>query len=106
MTDHLRHVNRPLTDEQRHLAKEIRAGAQRDFPPKAVVKKPIAPGIPQQIHDARTRRGLTRYEVGRMAGVPSTVVRTIEQGDDIPLSQFHAVASALGLAIELVEQVP
>ena len=48
---------------------------------------------------------MTRYEVGQIADVPSTVVRAIEQGNDVPLSQFHAVAAALGLAIELVEQV-
>ncbi|MFV1965383.1 MAG: hypothetical protein ACC628_08165 [Pirellulaceae bacterium] len=48
---------------------------------------------------------MTRYEVGPNADVPSTVVRAIEQGDDIPLSQLHAVAAALGLTIKLVEQV-
>jgi hypothetical protein len=37
--------------------------------------------------------------------VASTVVRAIEQGDDVPLSQLRAVAAALGLSIELVEQV-
>lgn len=105
MTDHLQHMNRRLTDEERRLAEEIREGAQRDFPPKAVVQKPIARGIPQRIHDARTRRGLTRYEVGKIADVPATVIRALEEGDDIPLSQFHAVVSALGLTIELVEQV-
>jgi len=48
---------------------------------------------------------MTRYQVGHIPDVPSTVVRSIEQGDDVPLAQFHAVAAALGLAIELVEQV-
>jgi len=31
--------------------------------------------------------------------------RAIEQGEDVPLLQFRAVAAALGLSIELVEQV-
>ena len=56
------------------------------------------------IHDARKSRGLTRYQVGQIADVPSTVVRAIEQGEDLPVSQLHAVAEALGLALELVEQ--
>jgi ribosome-binding protein aMBF1 (putative translation factor) len=105
MADHLQHINRPLTEEERRLAVDIREGAKKDFPPKAVKGRPVAPGIPQRIHDARRRRGMTRYQVGQIADVPSTVVRAIEQGDDVPFSEFHAVASALGLAIELVEQV-
>lgn len=105
MADHLQHINRPLTEEERRLAAEIREGAKKDFPPKAVAERPVPPGIPQRIQDARKRRGMTRYQVGQIAGVPSTVVRAIEQGDDVPLSQFHAVAEALSLAIELVEQV-
>ena len=47
---------------------------------------------------------MTRYELGQTAKVPSTVVRAIEQGDDVPLSQFRAVVAALGLNIEWVEQ--
>ena len=105
MADHLQHINRPLTEEERRLAADIREGAEKDFPPKTVAARSVPPGIPQRIHDARKRRGMTRYEVGQIADVPSTVVRAIEQGDDVPLSQFHAVAAALGLAIELVEQV-
>jgi len=105
MADHLQHVNRPLTEEERRLAADIREGAKKDFPPKAVTERPVAPGIPQRIHDTRRRRGMTRYQVGQIADVPSTVVRAIEQGDDVPLSQCHAVAAALGLALELVEQV-
>jgi ribosome-binding protein aMBF1 (putative translation factor) len=105
MADHLEHINRPLTEEERRLAADIREGAKKDFPPKVVAARPVPPGIPRRIHDARTQRGMTRYEVGQIADVPSTVVRAIEQGDDVPLSQFHAVAAALGLAIELVEQV-
>ena len=105
MADHLQHINRPLTEEDRRLAVEIRDGAKKDFPPKVVAERPVPAGIPQRIHDARKQRGMTRYQVVLIAEVPSTVVRAIEQGDDVPLSQFHAVAAALSLAIELVEQV-
>ena len=66
--------------------------------------RPVPSGIPQRIHDARKKRGLTRYQVGQIADVPSTVVRAVEQGEDVPVSQLHAVAEALGLAVGLVEQ--
>jgi len=100
----LTHINFAMTDEQRRQAARIRAGAEHDFPPKPVHPRSIPTGIPRQIHDARKQRGLTRYALGQSANVPSTVVRAIEQGDDVPLSQFHAVVAALGLSIELVEQ--
>jgi len=103
MPNHLKHINRPMTEEERRLAEHVRQGAERDFPPKPGTDLSIPPGIPQRIYDARQRRGVTRYEVGQTAGVPATIVRSIEQGKDVPLSQFHAVAAALGLAIELVE---
>lgn len=100
----LKHVNRPLTEEQRQQAATIREGAEHDFPPKDVEEKPTPPGIPSRIQEARKQRGMTRYELGQIANVPSTVVRAIEQGDDVPLSQFNALVAALGLTIELVEQ--
>jgi ribosome-binding protein aMBF1 (putative translation factor) len=101
---HLKHVNRPMTDEERAKADKIREGAMRDFPPKAIAEAASPPGIPRQIYDARQQRGMTRYELGQTANVPSTVVRAIEQGEDVPMSQFNAVIAALGLTIELVEQ--
>ncbi len=104
MAKKLKHINRPLTDEERQQAAAIREGASQDFPPKPVKEKPSPPGIPRRIRDARTQYGMTRYELGQIANVPSTVVRSIEQGDDVPLSQFRAVVAALGLAIELVEK--
>jgi ribosome-binding protein aMBF1 (putative translation factor) len=101
----LDHVNRPLSEEERQRAQSIREGARRDFPPKAVAEETPPPGIPGRIQLTRKQRGMTRYELGQTAKVPSTVVRAIEQGHDVPLSQFRAVAAALGLNIELVEQV-
>lgn len=104
MAKEFKHINRPLTDDERKQAAKIRDGAQQDFPPKAMTERPLPPGIPRQIHDTRKQRGMTRYELGQTANVPSTVVRAIEQGDDVPMSQFHAVVAALGLTIELVDQ--
>lgn len=103
MAKKLKHINRPLTQEERRQAAIIREGAQRDFPALAAEQRQRPPGISSRIHDARRLRGMTRYELGRIAHVPSTVVRAIENGDDVPLSQFHAVVAALGLSIELVE---
>ncbi|MFV1965384.1 MAG: hypothetical protein ACC628_08170 [Pirellulaceae bacterium] len=40
MADHLRHINRPLTEKERRLAADIQDGARKDFPPKAVPRKP------------------------------------------------------------------
>ena len=104
MAKKLEHVNRRVTDDERRQAAAIRERAQRDLPPKAAQQKPCLAGLPSRIQAARQERGMTRYQLGQTAGVPSTVVRAIEQGDDVSLSQFHAVVAALGLSIELVEQ--
>jgi len=103
MAKELKHINRPLTDEERQQAESVRKGAQQDFPPRPLQPKPSPPGIPSQILAARERRGMTRYELGKIANVPSTIVRAIEQGDDVSLSEFHAVVTSLGLSIELAE---
>lgn len=104
MSKKLQHINRRLTDDERKLAAEIREGAKNEFPSKHVAEIPPPPGIPQRMHAARQTRGITRYELGQLADVPSTVVRDIEQGHDVPLSQLQSVANVLGLTIELVEQ--
>jgi DNA-binding XRE family transcriptional regulator len=95
-------VERRLTPDERARAAEVRDAVMREFPPKAV--SPPLPGIPQRVHDARKQRGITRYELGKIANVPDTAIRAIERGEDVPLSQFSAVIAALGLAIELIEQ--
>src|SRR5438034_966395 len=73
------HINRPLTDEERQRANEIRAMAQNDFPPKPAVGQTLSPpGIPARLLEARKARGLTRYALGELAGVPSVAIRNIE----------------------------
>ncbi len=104
-TTKLKHINRPLTREERKRGLAIREGAQKDFPPKAPSRQESPGRIASQIQAVRERRGMTRYEVGQAAQVPSAVVRAIEQGDDAPLSQFRAVLEVLGLHLELVEQM-
>lgn len=101
MTHKLTHVNRPLNEAERQQAAEVRAAAEHDFPPKPHDESVPPAGIPAQIASAR---GLTRYELSHLSGVPSVAVREIEQGGDMPVSQLCAVAAVLGLSIALVDQ--
>ena len=56
--------------------------------------------------DKREAAGLSWYAVAKLAGIsnPATI-RDIEFGRDAKLSNIQAVATALGLKLELVEQV-
>jgi hypothetical protein len=103
----LKHVNRRLTPEERARHAEIIAGALKEFPPKAGARRKSAPpGIPSQIRRAREARGLTWYALAKAAGIPNqATIRDIEQGKDVKFSSLQAVAAALGLTLELVEQV-
>jgi hypothetical protein len=48
---------------------------------------------------------LTWYALARLAGIPNqATIRDIEQGKDVKLSNLQAVATALGLTLELAEQ--
>lgn len=103
----LQHINRQLTAEERARHDQIRAAALQDFPPKAgAMQQPSPPGIPARIRQAREERGLTWYALARAAGIANqATIRDIEQGKDVLLSDLQAVAAALGLKVELVEQV-
>ena len=103
----LKHVNRRLTDDERARHGRIRAAAMQDFPPKAGTgRNPAPPGIPAKIRQAREAMGLTWYALAKAAGIPNqATIRDIEQGRDVKLSNVQAVASALGLKLDLVEQV-
>jgi len=103
----LKHVNRRLTEEERARHAQIRAAAMQDLPPKAGTgRSPSPPGIPARIRQAREARGLTWYALAKAAGLADqAVLRDIEQGKDVKLSDLQAVAAALGLKLELIEQV-
>lgn len=103
----LKHVNRPLTEEERQRHAQIREAAERDFPPAATAPRPPAPpGIPAKIRAAREARGMTWYALAKAAGIPNSgTVRDIEDGGDATLSDVQAVATALGMTLEVVEQV-
>ena len=100
------HINRPLTEEERARHAQIRAAAAKDFPPKAGASaQPSPPGIPARIRQARQARGLTWYALAKLAGIPNqATIRDIEHGKDVKVSNLQAVAAALGLKVELVEQ--
>jgi len=103
----LKHVNRRLTDEERARHAQIRAAAIRDIPPREDSgRKPSPPGIPARIRQAREARGLTWYALAKVAGIPNqATIRDLEQGKDVKLSNLQAVAAALGLKLELIEEV-
>ena len=101
-----KHVERRLTDEERARHMQIGEAAVRDIRPKAPERLPAPPGIPAQVRQAREALGLTWYALAKAAGIPNqATIRDIEQGKDVKLSNLQAVAAALGLKLELVEEV-
>jgi DNA-binding XRE family transcriptional regulator len=102
----LKHMNRPLTEEERQRHAQIRDAAYKDFPPKPGKGTTPAPdGIPAIIREARETQGLTWYALAKLAGIPNQgTIRDIEQGKDVKFSNLQAVAEALGLKFELVGQ--
>lgn len=101
------HINRRLTEEERARHAAIREAALRDFPPtKGARQNPSPPGIPATIREAREARQLTWYALAELAGISDqSTIRDIERGKDVKLSDLQQVAGALGLKLELVEQV-
>ena len=95
----------PQSDEERQRLREIREKVMEEFPPRDPPRlQPAADGIGAQIRLAREARGLTWYSLAEKAGVPNpSVIRDIEYGRDVALSNIAAVAAALGLKLELVE---
>jgi ribosome-binding protein aMBF1 (putative translation factor) len=103
----LRHIDRRLTEEERARHEAIRASALQDIPPKqGVGQPPSPPGIATRIRETRESQGLTWYALAKRASISDqAVIRDIEQGRDIKLSDLEAIAAALGLRLELVEQI-
>lgn len=102
----LKHVNRRLTEEERLRHARIREAVREEIPPKpGAGQRHSPPGIPAQIRRAREARGLTWYALAKLAGIPNqATIRDIEQGKDVKLSSLRAVAAALGLKLELIEE--
>jgi DNA-binding XRE family transcriptional regulator len=102
----LTHVNRRLTEEERARHAQVRQAVAEEIPPKpGTGRKASPPGIPIKIRQARETQGLTWYALAKLAGIPNqATIRDIEQGKNVKLSNLQAVADALGLKLELVEQ--
>src|SRR5262249_2987254 len=99
-------IVRPATAEERRRHAEIRAKVLQEFPPAPGGGRHLSPpGLPAQLRAAREAKGLTWYAVAKLAGIPNpNTVRDIEYGRDAQLSNVQAVAKALGLRLELVEE--
>jgi transcriptional regulator with XRE-family HTH domain len=78
----------------------------QEFPPAhGAGPKVSPPGIAARVRAAREAKGLTWYALAQLAKIPNpNTVRDIEHGSDVKLSNLQAVAEALGLRLELVEQ--
>ena len=83
---------------------EIRRKAMAEFPPDPNRPRPAQTGIAAQIRAAREAQGLSWYAVARLARIPNpATIRDIEYGRDAKLSNIEAVATALGLRLELTK---
>ena len=99
-------VIRPATAEERKRHAEIREKVMQEFPPSlGAGRRDSPPGIPAEIRRAREAKGLTWFALAKLSGIPNpNTVRDIEYGRDAQLfSNVRAVAEALGLRVELVE---
>ena len=78
----------------------------QEFPPvEGAGRRESPPGIRARIRQVREARGLTWYALAKLAGIPNAnTVRDIEYGRDAQLSTVQAVARALGLRLELMEE--
>jgi ribosome-binding protein aMBF1 (putative translation factor) len=99
-------IERPATAEERARHAAIRQAAMQEFPPaEGSGRRDSPPGIPARIRQAREARGLTWYALAKLAGIPNAnTVRDIEYGRDAQLSTVQAVAQALGLRLDVIEE--
>jgi DNA-binding phage protein len=99
-------IVRPATAEERERHAAVREAVMQEFPPAEGGGRRESPaGIPARIRQAREARGLTWYALAKLAGIPNAnTVRDIEYGRDAQLSTVQAVAHALGLRLDLIEE--
>jgi len=94
-----------VSEEEAKRLDEIRRKAMEDFPLDPNRPRPSKTGIGARIRAVRVAKGLTWYAVAKLAEIPNpATVRDIEYGRDAKLSNIEAVATALELKLELVEQ--
>jgi DNA-binding XRE family transcriptional regulator len=93
----------PVSKAEAERLNEIRRKAMAEFPPDPNRSRPSLTGIAAKIRQAREARGLTWYAVAKLANIPNpATIRDIEYGRDAKLSNIEAVATALGLRLELM----
>jgi len=94
-----------VSEEEADRLNEIRRKAMGEFPPDPDRPRPAETGVGAKIRAAREAKGLTWYAVAKLADIPNpATIRDIEYGRDAKLSNIEAVANALGMKLELVEQ--
>jgi hypothetical protein len=98
-------IARALTAAEKARHAEIRGEVMREFPPAEKKKhQPVRTGIAADLRKARKAQGLTYYAVAKRAGIPNpNTVKDVEYGRDAKLSNIEAIATVLGLKLELVE---
>jgi hypothetical protein len=96
----------PVSEEECQRLQQIREKVMKEFPPRDPPRLQTASsGVGAQIRLAREAQGLTWYSLAERAGLPSAnIVRDIEYGREVTLTNIEAVVAALGLKLELVEQ--
>jgi len=94
-----------VSDQEASRFERVRRAAEREFPPAGNRPRPVSTGVGARIREVREAKGLTWYSLAKQAGIPNpATIRDIEYGRDAKLSNIEAVAAALGMTIELVEQ--
>jgi len=97
-------ITRPLTAEEKARHAKIREQVRQEFPPAEKKQQPLSTGIAADLRRARKARGLTYEAVAKEAGLPdANTVKDVEYGRNTELSSMEAIATALGLKLELVE---
>lgn len=64
------------------------------------------PEIARRIHAARHAAGLSQHELAQHAGVSRPSVARIEAGEDVSTATLLKVTRALGLAVEITDNLP
>jgi hypothetical protein len=96
----------PLSDVERERLRDVREKVKKEFPPRVPPRlQQATSGIGAQIREAREAQGFTWYSLAEKAGISDAgIIRDIEYGREVTLSNTEAVVAALGLRLELVEQ--
>ena len=91
--------------EEAERLNDIRRKTLEEFPPDPNRPCPAENGVGAQVRAAREAQGLSWYALAELTGTADAeTIRDIEYGRDVKLSHLEAVAGALGLKLQLVEQ--